>query len=227
MKKMSFGQKIGIENINFHKKTAKTYLIMAYFTLVIINIALSATIYLYKFKRVSVVNNCPLNSVATIEYKPNFSAGEFVQRYINKYHMPNPNIALNLPEAYEMMTTRLQKIRLAEKVDAGRIQKDVTLDYQGDFYIDKMEVKGEFQEGETAYIRGTGSFYMRPVKGFAGNYKEAIETKVFFQVNVIMTKVKNDFNEVVTIPLVDYDEMNYFKNEDLLKAFMLKRNIKM
>ncbi len=163
-----------------------------------------------------VKDTLPAESVSDISVKA------FMDDFINFYSTQDPDAAINLSKAYKMMTPTLAEILDSERVDAGKAEKYAGKNIKSDFYSDRISISGDRKVGGELTILGTGTMFFRPQVGFNGDYGNFRKVALFFQAKV---KV---FQQVVRIPygmLIDYYKIDYFEDEELLKAFLLKAKV--
>ncbi|MDX9801788.1 MAG: hypothetical protein RBT69_10685 [Spirochaetia bacterium] len=148
---------------------------------------------------------------------------EFMRTYIQKRSAQDPDIASNQAYVYSnMQTPRFTAILDAERADAGKHQKYFEKNIKADFHIENIKISGDRKIGGKLTIIGTGSMYFRPAVGFDGDYENFQKIPCFFQASVEVHEQR------IKIPwglLMDYYKIDYFEDDELLKAFLLKTKI--
>jgi hypothetical protein len=151
------------------------------------------------------------------------TANEFIRTYIQKRSAQDPDIAKNQAYVYSnMQTPRFTAIIEAEKTDAGKHQKYFDKNIKADFYIENISITGDRKPGGQLTVIGTGNMFFRPAVGFDGDYRNFQKVPCFFQATLEVHQQR------VKIPwglLIDYYKIDYFEDDDLLKAFLLKAKI--
>ena len=71
-------------------------------------------------------------------------------------------------------------------------------------------------------VIGTGAMFFRPAVGFDGDYKNFQKVPCFFQATL---EVHQQREQIPWGILIDYYKIDYFEDDDLLKAFLLKAKI--
>lgn len=148
---------------------------------------------------------------------------EFMRTYIQKRSAQDPDIAANHSFVYtNMQTPRFSKILDADREDAGKHQKYFDKNIKADFYIENIKISGEKKAGGKLTVIGTGYMYFRPAVGFDGDYNNFQKIPCFYQAGIEVHEQR------VKIPwgiLIDYYKIDYFQDDDLLKAFLMKARI--
>ena len=148
---------------------------------------------------------------------------EFMRTYIQKRSAQDPDIAQNQAYVYShMQTPRLTEILTAERTDAGKHQKYFDKNVKADFEIDQIKINGDKKIGGELTVIGTGKMVFRPAVGFDGDNKNIHVIPCFFQSTV---KVYEQRKKIPWGLLLDYYRIDFFEDNDLLRAFLLKANI--
>lgn len=148
---------------------------------------------------------------------------EFMRKYIQMRSAQDPDVAKNQAYVYShMQTPRLTQILTAERADAGKHDKFYKKNIKADFHIENIKISGDKKIGGELTIIGTGSMFFRPAVGFDGDYKNFHKIPCFFQATA---KVLEQRKKIPWGLLLDYYKIDYFEDDDLLKAFLLKAKI--
>lgn len=210
----------------------KSFIIHVFFDLVLIFIVF-ALIIMNAYQSIRpvpvVVTNAQTGHVTFVEDTKapaevsKITVTEFMRTYIQKRSAQDPDIANNQAYVYSnMQTPRFTKIIDAERTDAGKHQKYFDKNIKADFYIDKINISGKRKEGGMLTVIGTGYMYFRPAVGFDGDYSNFQKIPCFYQANIEVHQQR------VKIPwgiLIDYYKIDFFEDDDLLNAFLLKAKI--
>lgn len=151
------------------------------------------------------------------------TAQEFMRTYIQKRSAQDPDIAKNQAYVYsKMQTPRFTEIITAERADAGKHDKYFDKNIKADFYIENISITGDRKIGGKLTVIGTGAMFFRPAVGFDGDYKNFQKVPCFFQATL---EVHQQREQIPWGLLLDYYKIDYFEDDDLLKAFLLKAKI--
>jgi len=148
---------------------------------------------------------------------------EFMRTYIQKRSAQDPDVAANHAYVYSrMQTPRFSTILDAERTDAGKHSRYFDKNIKADFYIEHIKISGNRSTGNTLTVIGVGNMYFRPAVGFDGDYGNFQRVPCFFQASV---EVHEQRRQIPWGLLIDYYKIDYFEDDDLLKAFLLKAKI--
>lgn len=216
-----------VHQIEKSRKFARNVIIVVYAVLILVIGVLFLTFQARGMRAVSLVEICPESSSITGGAMSDIALRLFVQKFSALYSEQSPEIARNLAEAYNYMTPRYQQILLAKRVDAGRVDKSFDKNVKSDLVINKMKIGNEVRKiGTMLTVKATGSMSFRPMVGWDGSedtYKES-KVRAFLQMSVMVVPVTDKTPWGL---LVDHYTIDYFVDDELLKAYLLERKIDM
>lgn len=191
--------------------------------LLLLSIVLGAALFAVTLRPLTVIDHCPA-SVSAPTQVSDITVSVFLQRFIELYSAQTPDAALTIAEAYNLMTPKLQQVLSAERADAGRSDKWYDKNVKSDYIMEGLQIAREREEGEPFTVQVLGKFAFRPAVGFNGDYRpyEAGTLWVYIQAALVPVPVTEKSTSGL---LVDYYQINYFNDEELRKAYLLKRNI--
>lgn len=186
-------------------------------------------IYLY-MRPISVVYNNTLSGEMIYmkgrkpkDHTTEISVKWFMQKVIELKSCQDPDGAINLEFLYNyMITPKLQKIWKAEKQDVEKGAKWFDKNAKADFEIEKIKIEGDMSVKSSLSIVLIGKMYFREAVNWNGTYKEEAILPVFVSASVQV------FEQQERIPfglLLDYYNIEIFKDEGLRKAFLIKSNL--
>lgn len=213
--------------IESSRKFAQNVIIAVYAVLILVIGVLFLTFQSRGMRAVSLVEICPESSSGTGGEIGDETMKLFVKRFAALYSEQSPEIARNLAEAYNLMTPRYQQILLAKRVDAGKVDRWYDKNVKSDIVVNKMKVGDEQRKvGTVIPVKGTATMTFRPMVGWNGNEETFKESKVraFFQMSLMVVPVTEKTPWGL---LVDHYTIDYFADDELLKAYLLERKIDM
>jgi len=201
----------------------RAILIVAVF-LTIVVLLLGGALYAVTLRPLTVIDHCPGASSSGTAELSDIAVASFMSRFIELYSAQSPDAALTIADAYNLMTPRLQQVLSAERADAGRAVKWQDKNIRSDLFMENVSMDRVRGEGRPFAAQALARLIFRPAVGFGGDYRpfEASSLWTYIQFSLVPVPVTEKTPSGL---LVDFYQIHYFNDEELRKAFLLKRNI--